>query len=657
MENKKSLGLQFKIFILLSISILIMFITIISYMVSHNISNSKEKGFFSTEYMVTTYAKDIEKEMTSYISMLKTTSLSLKNDILNKTITRQSHAEVLGEVLKNNKNLFSIYEMWEKNAFDGRDNDFIDTDYGSENDGRYGPAFFYDDNTVTYDKVYQEEFDANPDYYTIPKDTKQLYISDVEKDDTYTGADTVLTVSVVEPILDNSGKFLGMVGVDFSADNLVKIVSDISTNEGMQGYLINQSGIILASTNTMNIGREISSIYTDNANQIMNAVENSVKYSFINKIDKHKMFNIIVPLTSLKDNYNSLVLLVSVPEMVIVKENIINAVITSILAIVILIIFLIIINILIKKSLIDPILKILHVSEKLSSGDLTSYKNEALSKRKDEIGLIFNSIQNTQNILSNIIKQILDSTNAMENASKNVSAGSIDLSNRTEKQRDDLKLINETMTNTLKVIDKTTNDIAVTNDKIQVLTDSSEHCYNLSKESMALMEDITKATAEISNITKMIDDIAMQTNILALNASVEAARAGEQGKGFAVVAAEVRNLAQTSQESVKNITNIVNNSIEKINEGNTKIKETMDALEDITNKAKESSDIVSQMVESSTQQDASAREVQSAVNSVDISAEQNTALVKTNADIVIDMEKETEKLADLMKFFSMNNDK
>ena len=655
MENKKSLGLQFKIFVLLSISILIMFITIISYMVSHNISNSKKKGFASTEYIVSTYAKDIEREMSSYISMLKTISLSLKNDILNNAVTRQSHAEVLGEVLKNNKNLFSIYEMWEKNAFDGRDNDFIDTDYGSENDGRYGPAFFYDDNTVTYDKVYQEEFDANPNYYTIPRDTKQLYISDVEKDDTYTGADTVLTVSVVEPILDNAGKFLGMVGVDFSAENLVKIVSAISTNEGMEGYLINQSGIILASTNTMNIGREISSIYTDNANQIMNAIENNIKYSFINKIDKHKMFNIIVPLTSLKDDYNSIVLLVSVPEMVIVKENIKNAIITSVLAIVILIIFLIIINILIKKSLVDPILKILHVSEKLSSGDLTSYKNEALSKRKDEIGLIFNSIQNTQNILSNIIKQILDSTNAMENASKNVSAGSVDLSNRTEKQRDDLKLINETMTNTLKVIDKTTNDIAVTNDKIQVLTDSSEHCYNLSKESMALMEDITKATAEISNITKMIDDIAMQTNILALNASVEAARAGEQGKGFAVVAAEVRNLAQTSQESVKNITNIVNNSIEKINEGNSKIKETMDALEDITNKAKESSDIVSQMVESSTQQDASAREVQSAVNSVDISAEQNTALVKTNADIVVDMEKETEKLADLMKFFSINN--
>ncbi|MCZ9889129.1 methyl-accepting chemotaxis protein [Brachyspira hyodysenteriae] len=603
--------------------------------------------------MITTYAKDIEIEMLTYISILRTLSSSLKNDIANGTITRESHAEILGDMLQNNKNLFSIYEMWEKNAFDGKDNEFIDTDYGSEVDGRYGPSYFYDNNVVSYDKVYQEEFDANPNYYTIPKNTKQLYISDVEKDDTYAEAGTVLTVSVVEPILNDSGNFLGTIGVDFSADNLVEIVSDISTNNGMVGYLINQNGTILAATNTQNIGKQISDIYKNNSKEIIDYINNNIKYSFVNEIDDQKTFNILIPLDSLKDNNNSLALLVNVPEIIIVKENIINAIVTSVLALIIIIIFLFIINILIKKSIIDPILKVMHISEKLSSGNLTSDQNQSLSNRKDEIGMIFNSIQNTQNKLSNIIKQILASTNAMENASKNVSAGTMDLSNRTEKQRDDLKIINETMSNTLKVIDKTSNDIVLTNDKIQVLTNSSEHCYNLSKESMALMEDITKATSEISNITKIIDDIAMQTNILALNASVEAARAGEQGKGFAVVAAEVRNLAQTSQESVKNITNIVNTSIEKIQDGNKKIKETMDALEDITNKARESSYIVSQMVESSTEQDASAREVQSAVNSVDISAEQNTNLVKTNADIVIDMEKETEKLADLMKFFSL----
>lgn len=81
MKDKKYLGLQFKIFILLTVSILIMFISVITYMVITNMSNTKIKGFASTEYMVATYAKDIEKEMISYISMLRTISLSLKNNI------------------------------------------------------------------------------------------------------------------------------------------------------------------------------------------------------------------------------------------------------------------------------------------------------------------------------------------------------------------------------------------------------------------------------------------------------------------------------------------------------------------------------------------------------------------------------------------------
>ena len=93
---------------------------------------------------------------------------------------------------------------------------------------------------------------------------------------------------------------------------------------------------------------------------------------------------------------------------------------------------------------------------------------------------------------------------------------------------------------------------------------SVKEAGNIIEETTSNIELVYEASNKITDITKIIEGIASQTNILALNASVEAARAGEQGKGFAIVASEVRNLAQTSQSSVKNITLLIEDSNKKI---------------------------------------------------------------------------------------------
>ena len=169
------------------------------------------------------------------------------------------------------------------------------------------------------------------------------------------------------------------------------------------------------------------------------------------------------------------------------------------------------------------------------------------------------------------------------------------------------------------------------------------------------MAAIETSSREISNIIGVIDSIAFQTNLLALNAGVEAARAGDAGKGFAVVAQEVRELAQRSANAAQDIKSLITSSSEQVNSGVTLVGETGDALKQIVAEVQEINQHVVAIVEAAKEQSVGLGEINTAVNLMDQSAQENAAMVEQTSAASHNLASEASALNDLLSRFKFGD--
>lgn len=348
--------------------------------------------------------------------------------------------------------------------------------------------------------------------------------------------------------------------------------------------------------------------------------------------------------------YRPWVLGVSMTKQEIEKDNVrvVRAII--IISLVSIIIIAILVSLFIK-SIMTPLGLLTGLSKEIADGDLRTTKQKI--HRKDELGELSDAFVSMRKKLVATIHKVEDSANQISAAAKELAEQNTDLSRRTESQAASIEETSASMNEISNNIRQSSNDSVNGNKMIMDSKDSIENAGNIISETTKNIEEVHEASSKIKDITKIIEDIAFQTNILALNASVEAARAGEQGKGFAVVASEVRNLAQTTQTSVKSITDLIENVYNKIDKATETARESQTIFVEIQNKIDEASTMMQNISHSAVEQQSGIDQIKIAIEEMDTTTQRNAALVEeatASADVLFSQSKE---LMDAIHIFQL----
>ena len=303
------------------------------------------------------------------------------------------------------------------------------------------------------------------------------------------------------------------------------------------------------------------------------------------------------------------------------------------------------------RSITTPLYYAIEVARRIANGDLSS---EIQVTSQDEIGELLTALKNMNASLSHIVGEIRVGTESIASASRQIAAGNLDLSGRTEAQAGSLE-------ETASAMEEITSTVKQNADNVHQANQLAENASGVAVKGGAAVSQVSdtmlainESSRKIADIIGVIDGIAFQTNILALNAAVEAARAGEQGRGFAVVATEVRSLAQRSAAAAKEIKSLIDDSVAKVERGNEQAVQASSTMSAVVSGVQQVTGIMSEISAASREQSQGIEEINRAINQMDETTQQNAALVEQAAAAAKSLQDQAQHLEELVDKFKLN---
>ena len=649
--------------------------------------------------LTTDYSDRIGHVFSSTLSMAKSLSLSVENT-MRKNGARQDVLDLVSATLKNDSELVGIGVGFEPNAFDGRDSENIGQTH-SDDTGRFVPYTFVENGTISH--VILEGYDdtgEDSSWYTVPKATHKTYVTDPYWYNI--GNEQSLIFTCVSPILDADGSFIAMAGFDIPVNTLASIVQDVKLFETGHIVLVSPNGMIAYHPNTSIEGQHIADYLDNSIMASLNRAAVSGKNSSsrlesvvgISKLTKETVQCTIVPIQVGESGDPWLVISI-VPQAEITQVIRSTAVVAITIGLIAGMVILFVITLMIRAIVLRPIRKAKKATDQMTEGSLDIRIGV---KTEDELGLLMKNIEETgqhlrayidnisdilshvavgdlnQNIdmdyigdfmpikssmlqiLSNLndtMSEVYFAANQIMTGSHQVADGAQALSGSSMEQSASIERLVTIVDSLSDQIHQTAENAKSADEKSTFVQRENETSNSKMQDMLIAMNEIKSSSDQISNIIHTIEDIAFQTNILALNASVEAARAGTAGKGFAVVANEVRNLAQKSSEAAKESALLIEQSIIAVEHGAKVVDAAAQSMSSVSAGVSEVANSIQVISDASAVQSEAAQQITHTVHSISKAVQATSVSAQQSAAISQELSGQAQMLNEIVSRFKL----
>ena len=306
----------------------------------------------------------------------------------------------------------------------------------------------------------------------------------------------------------------------------------------------------------------------------------------------------------------------------------------------------------VARSVVRPIDEACRAAESLAAGDLTMRID---ARGQDEVGKLSRALATVLTNWNTLLGEIRQAGSTITVEASEIALGNADLSARTESQAYSLQ---ETASSMHALTDTVRENASHAHQANQMVLSTSNVALEGGRvvgQVVETMGSIKASSGRIVDIIAVIDGIAFQTNILALNAAVEAARAGEQGRGFAVVATEVRGLAQRSATAAREIKQLIEDSVARIETGSELADSAGRTMGDIVASVQQVTEIMNDITAASQRQSKGIEEVNNAITEMDELTQRNAALVEQSAAAAQSMQDQAHELLRVVDAFRLGD--